>query len=83
MLLSALVQCAPPRRATVIEVLSKPNRCHIESSAVLLASQGNSFTEPLLWLYRSHNEHKRVINALTEERCVGSGKFINLIHFLS
>lgn len=72
-LISALVSCAPPRRKDVIALLSGPNRCHIESCAVLLASKGNSFTEALLWLYRSHNEHKRVLNALTEDKCVGSG----------
>jgi hypothetical protein len=27
----------------------------------------------LLWLYRSHGEHKKVLSALSEERCVGSG----------
>lgn len=32
-----------------------------------------SFTEALLWLYRSHGEHKRVLSALSEDRCVGSG----------
>ena len=73
MFISALVNCSPPRRKDVVSFLSKPNRCHIESCAVLLASQGNSFTEALLWLYRSHNEHKRVLNALTEDKCVGSG----------
>jgi hypothetical protein len=31
------------------------------------------FTEALLWLYRSHGEHKRVLSALSEDRCVGSG----------
>jgi hypothetical protein len=72
-LISALVNCSQPRRKEVISILSKPNRCHIESCAVLLASKGNSFTEALLWLYRSHNEHKRVLNALTEDKCVGSG----------
>jgi hypothetical protein len=71
-LISALVNCAQSRRKEVIALLSKPNRCHIESSAVLLASKGNSFTEALLWLYRSHNEHRRVLNALTEDKCVGS-----------
>ena len=45
-----------------------------QTSAVLLASQGNSFTEALLWLYRSHGEHRRVLAALlSEDRCVGSG----------
>ena len=28
------------------------NQCHVESCAVVLASQGSAFTEPLLWLYR-------------------------------
>lgn len=26
-----------------------------------------------MWLYRSHGEHKRVLSALSEDRCVGSG----------
>lgn len=30
-------------------------------------------TEALLWLYRSRGEHKKVLSALSEERCVGSG----------
>jgi hypothetical protein len=30
-------------------------------------------SEALLWLYRSHGEHKKVLSALSEERCVGSG----------
>jgi len=73
-LLFSLVHCSPPRKSAVIEVLSSgPNRVHIESAAVLLASQGNAFTEALLWLYRSHHEHRRVLAALTEERCVGTG----------
>lgn len=49
------------------------NRCHLESSAGMLATMGNSFTEALLWLYRSHGEHRRVLAALKEETCVGSG----------
>lgn len=69
-LLAALVRCTPPRRSDVLELLSVKNRCHIESSAALLASQGNSFIEALLWLYRSHDEHKRVLAALTEAHCV-------------
>ena len=77
-LVCSLVSSSPlstTRRQAVIDVLANPkgNRCHIESCAVLLASQGNAFTEALLWLYRSHNEHKRVLSALTEDRCVGSG----------
>ena len=77
-LVCSLVSSSPlssTRRQAVIDVLADPrgNRCHIESCAVLLASQGNAFTEALLWLYRSHNEHKRVLSALTEDRCVGSG----------
>lgn len=61
------------RKNAVIEVLASNNRCHIEHCAVLLASQGNSFTEALLWLFRSHGEHKRVLSALSEDRCVGAG----------
>lgn len=57
----------------MIELLSRKNRCHIESSAVLLAAQGNAFIEALLWLYRSNNEHKRVLLALTESHCVVPG----------
>ena len=72
-LLAALVLCTPPRRSDVLELLSQRNRCHTESSAALLASQGNSFIEALLWLYRSHDEHKRVLAALTEAHCVVPG----------
>lgn len=77
----------PPRRSAVIDLLSylpsrnqtfgnsttslSVNRCHLDSSASLLVSQGISFSEALLWLYRSHDEHRRVLGALTEDRCVG------------
>lgn len=73
MLLSALVSCHPSRRGAVVELLSGPNRCQIESCSVLLASQGNSYTEALLWLFRSQNQHNRVLQALTEDKCVGVG----------
>jgi hypothetical protein len=36
-------------------------------------SLSNYHPEALLWLYRSHGEHKKVLSALSEERCVGSG----------
>jgi MinD-like ATPase involved in chromosome partitioning or flagellar assembly len=77
-LLCALINCSPSRRHLVIDLLSNAsspykNRCHMESSATMLASQGNAYSEALLWLYRSHHEHKRVLVALTEERCVGAG----------
>jgi len=72
-LLTTLVNCSPPRIETVVAMLSKTNRCHSESSAVMLASRGKSFTEALLWLYRSNGEHRRVLAALTKERCVDSG----------
>ena len=49
------------------------NQCHVESCAVVLASQGSAFTEPLLWLYRSHGEHKKALGYLTVDRCVSSG----------
>ena len=42
---------------------------------MLLASQGNPFTEALLWLYRSHNLHSRVLDALKEDKSVAVGKF--------
>lgn len=73
LLLSSLVNCAPPRRTAAVDLLSSHNRCNVESCTVMLASQGNAFTEALLWLYRSHNEHKKVLAVLTEERCVGAG----------
>ena len=75
-LLSALLHCHPSRRNAIVDFLSSVdpvNRCHLETSAILLAAQGNSFTEALLWLFRSHNEHKKVLAALVEERCVGTG----------
>ena len=72
-LLTCYVNSSPPRVETVVSMLSKPNRCNSESSAVLLASRGKNFMESLLWLYRSNGEHRRVLAALTEERCVDSG----------
>ena len=71
--LSALIQCAPPRRQAVVDLLARANRCHVDTAAVLVASQGVAFIEALLWLYRTKNEHRRVLSALTEDRCVGSG----------
>lgn len=84
-LLSALLHCYPSRRNSVVDFLSSIdpiNRCHMEASSNLLASQGNSFTEALLWLYRSHGEHKRVLVALTEDRCVGVGAGLILCIFV-
>jgi hypothetical protein len=46
------------------------NQCHIESCAVVLASQGSAYTEPLLWLYRSHGDHKKTLSYLNEERSI-------------
>lgn len=43
-LLAAYVNCAPPRRAAVVDLLSKPNRCQMESSSLLLSGLGNAFT---------------------------------------
>jgi hypothetical protein len=79
--LNALLHCAPPRRAAAVDMLSSRNHCHLESCSVLLASQGNAFTEALLWLYRSHNEHRRVLSALTEDRCVGSGAWTKEVFY--
>ncbi len=77
-LLSALVSCHPSRRGAVVELLSNANRCQIESCSVLLASQGNSYTEALLWLFRSQNQHNRVLQALTEDKCVGVGEELHI-----
>lgn len=68
------MNCSPIRKESVIGLVSKQNRCHIESCSVLLASHGNAYTEALLWLYRSQNQHSRVLQALTEDKCVAIGK---------
>lgn len=78
MLLFALMHCTdasgtPDRRADVLTLLSAPNRCQIETCSVLLASHGNTYTEALLWLYRSQGQHTRVLQALTEDKCVALG----------
>lgn len=72
-LLAAHMACNPPRKQAVVELVSSQNRCHIESCSVILASHGNAFIEALLWLYRSHGEHKRVLSQLNEDRCGGVG----------
>lgn len=72
-LLFSLMNCSPIRRRAVIDLLSQSNRCHIESCSILLASHGNTYTEALLWLYRSQNQHSRVLQALTEDKCVAIG----------
>jgi hypothetical protein len=73
MYLFALMHCNPVQKTNIIELLSSPNRCQIESCSVLLASHGNAYTEALLWLYRSQSQHSRVIQALTEDKCVAKG----------
>jgi hypothetical protein len=73
MLLFAYMNCSPSRRSSVISLLSSSNRCQIESCSLLLASHGNNYTEALLWLYRSQNQHTRVLQALTEDKCVAIG----------
>jgi hypothetical protein len=73
MYLYALMNCATIRRPAVVDLLSSPNRCQIESCSVLLASHGNAYTEPLLWLYRSQHQHSRVLQVLTEDKCVAIG----------
>ncbi len=76
MLLHAYMHCQPPHehRQAVLKLLSASNRCQIESCAVLLASYGNAYTEALLWLYRSQHQHARVLQALSEDKCVAIGK---------
>lgn len=68
---SALVHCSPPRRSVIVGLLSKPNYCHLDSCSLMIASQGNAYTEALLWLFRSHSDHKRVLSALSESNCCG------------
>jgi len=63
-LIAALLACTSPRRSTVLEIVSNPNNCHVESCSVLLASQGPTYMEALLWLYRSNHEHRRVLAIL-------------------
>jgi hypothetical protein len=70
MYLFALMNCSPPKKSAVIDLLKSSNRCQIESCSVLLASNGDAYIEALLWLYRSQNQHARVLAALTEDKCV-------------
>ena len=69
-LLVARLNCTPPRRWDVVDLLSKPNRCHEASCLPLLAERGVPYAEALLWLYRSVGAHERVLQNLTEEKCV-------------
>lgn len=78
-LLFALVNCQPSRRNATVQLLSSPNYCQVETCSVLLASQGNPFTEALLWLYRSHNLHSRVLDALKEDKSVAVGESANYV----
>lgn len=73
MYLFALMNCQPAKKTAVVELLKVPNRCQIESCSVLLASKGDAYIEALLWLYRSQNQHARVLAALTEDKCVTLG----------
>ena len=70
--LCALLSCSPPRRPTILALVSAPNHCFIDACSVSLAAQGHMFIESLLWLYRSRGEHRRVITNLNESRCVPS-----------
>lgn len=42
--ISALINCHPSRRSTVVSILSKPNYCHVDSCSLMIASQGNAYT---------------------------------------
>lgn len=61
------------RKQAVLDLVSKNNRCHLESCSVILASHGNAFFEALLGLYRSHGEHRKVFTVLSEDKCEGVG----------
>ena len=52
-LLVAYLNCSPPKKWDIIQLLSKPNRCHEASCKPLLTKQGAAYAEALLWLYRS------------------------------
>lgn len=71
-LVSARLNCSPPRVGDVVELLKSPDQhCELESVAPLLAAGGPAYAEPLLWLYRSKGQHSRALSMLVEERCCG------------
>jgi len=69
-LLVGRLACTPPRRWDVVDLLSRPNRCHEASCLPLLAERGVGYAEALLWLYRSVGAHERALANLTEDKCV-------------
>uniref|UniRef100_A0A7S3JUX9 CNH domain-containing protein n=1 Tax=Aureoumbra lagunensis TaxID=44058 RepID=A0A7S3JUX9_9STRA len=69
-LVSARLQCTPPRVRDVVQLLKSENQhCDLDSVAPLLAAGGPAYAEPLLWLYRSKGLHSRALAMLVEERC--------------
>lgn len=42
-IMSSPASAGANRRNAVIDILSGPNRCHIESTSVIVAAQGNTF----------------------------------------
>ena len=42
--MSALIHCSPPRRTVIVNMLSKPNYCYVDSCSLMIASQGNAYT---------------------------------------
>lgn len=69
-LLVARLHCVPPRKWDIVDLLSRPNRVHEASCLPLLAERGVAYAEALLWLYRSVGAHERVLQNLTEAKCV-------------
>jgi hypothetical protein len=71
-LLVSRLQCSPPRKWDIIDLLKRPNRCHEASCLPLLAERGVPYAEALLYLYRSVGAHERVLANLVEDRCIGT-----------
>ena len=69
-LLSALLACYPIKLNSIIQLLSNKNYCNIIISTELLVINGTNYIEALLWLYRINNQHEKVLNALTIDKCI-------------
>jgi hypothetical protein len=63
------------KKALILQLVSQPNQCHVDSCAYVLATIGKTaYIEALLWLYRSQRQHTRILSMLTEEKCVVNGR---------
>lgn len=70
-LMMSYLRCNPPNKDAMVALLKTRNRCHVSSVSAEFATYGQNFTEPHLWLYRSHGDHASVLKMLIESCQIG------------